>query len=35
METTLISKKEIKNEIIDDVNNSKSTKKRKRGVYTN
>jgi hypothetical protein len=35
IETTLISKREIKNETIDDANNSKSTKKRKRGVYTN
>jgi hypothetical protein len=34
METTLISKREIKNKTIDDANNSKSTKKRKRGVYT-
>jgi hypothetical protein len=35
METTLISKREIKNETIDDAHDSKSTKKRKRGVYTN
>ncbi len=35
METTLISKREIEKETIDDVNNSKSTKKRKRSAYTN
>jgi hypothetical protein len=35
METTLISKREIKKKTFDDANNSKSTKKRKRGVYTN
>jgi len=29
----LISKREIKKETIDDVNNSKSTRKRKRGAY--
>jgi hypothetical protein len=31
----LISKREIKKETIDDVNNSKSTRKRKRGAYIN
>jgi hypothetical protein len=35
MQTTLILEREIKKETIDDANNSKSTKKRKRGVYTN
>jgi hypothetical protein len=35
METTLILKREIKKKTIDDVNNSKSIKKRKRIVYTN
>jgi len=35
METTLISKREIKNETIDDANNSKLIKKRKINVYTN
>jgi hypothetical protein len=32
MQTTLISKREIKRKTIDDASNSKSTKKRKRGV---
>ncbi len=35
METTLISKREIKKETVDDANNSKSTKKRKKNVHTN
>ncbi len=35
METTLISKREIKKKTFDDANISKSTKKRRRGVYTN
>jgi hypothetical protein len=34
MQTTLISKREIK-KTINDASNSKSTKKRKRGAYTN
>ncbi len=33
--TTLILEREIKKKTIDDANNSKSTKKRKRGAYTN
>jgi hypothetical protein len=35
MQTTLISKREIKKETIDDARNSKPTKKRKIGAYTN
>jgi hypothetical protein len=35
MQTTLISERELKKETIDDVSNLKSTKKRKRSVYTN
>jgi hypothetical protein len=35
MQTTLILERELKKETIDDASNPKSTKKRKRGAYTN
>jgi hypothetical protein len=35
MQTTLISKRELKKKTIDDASNSKSIKKKNKGVYTN